>query len=485
MRGFYTLTGPYNTQAGLEILITLSGLSIFTGCKTRIFPLAIIDTHRLYCTAAVLYLPAEVRTRVGFFDEHFLMGFEDVDFCLRAWNTGTPVLYCGSAEFIHHECVTRGKTIGERELRSQDYFWAKHGDSFFRRSVIDWETGMTKVIFVLKDAGVKGDHRIIFTFANYLSQNGFSVEMWFISGSPEWFALNPSIALRRFADFEQMTRALKPLNAIKVATGWETADCVWHSSLLAGIPAWLVQDIDSSYYQNDELAQIRVLSGYRPEFVYLINCNWIINYFEQELLYQSNFIGLGIDDIYVSGEHSITQKSKRSLLVCARGEPLKGFEYSKQLVRHLLELGFTVTAFGLDETLISDLPGVTFYKQPTDAALKKLYCAHEYFLQTSIHEGFGLPALEAMACGCIPIVTMAGGNEDYIRDRVNAVVITRDFASAIEKIDSLEYELLFSQLSDGMKETVDAYRWSECLPRLSALFKAISTEPVFGKTKYL
>ena len=400
-------------------------------------------------------------------------------------NTGTPVLYCGSAEFVHHECVTRGKTIGERELRSQDYFWAKHGDSFFRRSVIDLETGMTKVIFVLKDTGVKGDHRIIFTFANYLSQNGFSVEMWFISGSPEWFALNPSIALRRFADFDQMTRALKPLNAIKVATGWETADCVWHSSLLSGIPAWLVQDVDSSYYQNDELAQIRVLSGYRPEFVYLVNSPWIINYFEQELLYQSNFIGLGIDDIYVSGEHSITQKSKRSLLVCARGEPLKDFEYSKQLVRHLLELGFTVTAFGLDETLISDLPGVTFYKQPTDAALKKLYCAHEYFLQTSIHEGFGLPALEAMACGCIPIVTMAGGNEDYIRDRVNAVVITRDIASAVEKIDSLEYEQLFSQLSDGMKETVDAYRWSECLPRLSALFKAISTEPVFGKTKYL
>jgi glycosyltransferase involved in cell wall biosynthesis len=282
-----------------------------------------------------------------------------------------------------------------------------------------------------------------------------------------------------------MTRALKPLNAIKVATWWETADCVWHSSLLAGIPVWLVQDVDSAYYQNDELAQIRVLSDYRPEFVYLVNSPWIVKYFEQELLYQSHFIGLGIDDIYVSGEGASTQKSKRSLLVCARGESLKGFEYSKQLVRHLLELGFSITAFGLDEKLISDLPGVTFYKQPTDAALKKLYWAHEYFLQTSIHEGFGLPALEAMACGCIPIVTMAGGNEDYIRDRVNAVVIPRDFASAVEKIDSLEYEQLFSQLSDGMKETVDAYRWSECLPRLSALFKAISMEPVFGKTKYL
>ena len=448
------------------------------------FPLAIIDTHRLYCTAAVLYLPAEVRKRVGFFDEHFLMGFEDVDFCLRAWDIGTPVLYCGSAEFVHHECVTRGKAIGERELRSQDYFWAKHGDSFFRRSVIDFETGTTKVIFVLKDAGVKGDHRVIFTFANYLSQNGFSVEMWFISGSPEWFALNPSIALRRFTDFEQMTRALKPLNAIKVATWWETADCVWHSSLLAGIPAWLVQDVDSSYYQNDELAQIRVLSGYRPEFVYLINSTWIINYFELELLYHSNFVGLGIDDIYVSGEHSMTHKTKRSLLVCARSEPLKDFEYSKRLIRRLLKLGFTVTAFGLDETLISDLPGVTFYKKPTDVELKKLYCSHEFFLQTSLHEGFSLPPLEAMACGCIPIVTTAGGNEEYIREMVNSVVISRDIAPAIEKIGSLEYQLLFSQLSEGMSETVEAYRWSECLPRLSALFKAISNNPVFGKTKY-
>ena len=37
--------------------------------RDRYFPPAVIDAHRLYCTAAVLYLPSEVRTRVGFFDE--------------------------------------------------------------------------------------------------------------------------------------------------------------------------------------------------------------------------------------------------------------------------------------------------------------------------------------------------------------------------------------------------------------------------------
>ncbi len=39
------------------------------------------------------------------------MAYEDVDWCLRAWQAGFRVLYFPSAQLVHHESVTRGTEV--------------------------------------------------------------------------------------------------------------------------------------------------------------------------------------------------------------------------------------------------------------------------------------------------------------------------------------------------------------------------------------
>ena len=45
--------------------------------------------------------------------------------------------------------------------------------------------------------------------------------------------------------------------------------------------------------------------------------------------------------------------------------------------------------------------------------------AADVLLLPSLHESFGLVALEAMACGVVPVVTDRGGADDFIQDGVN------------------------------------------------------------------
>jgi glycosyltransferase involved in cell wall biosynthesis len=49
--------------------------------------------------------------------------------------------------------------------------------------------------------------------------------------------------------------------------------------------------------------------------------------------------------------------------------------------------------------------------------------AFDVFVDASLHEGFGLFPLEAMACGAVPIVSDSGGVNQYVRSGENGVVV--------------------------------------------------------------
>ena len=91
----------------------------------------------LAVTGACMYLTRAMLDRVGPLDERYPMAYEDVDWCLRAWQAGFRVMYYPAAVLDHHESVTRGTELGERELASQRLFWERWGDFFDARNVQD------------------------------------------------------------------------------------------------------------------------------------------------------------------------------------------------------------------------------------------------------------------------------------------------------------------------------------------------------------
>lgn len=434
-----------------------------------------------FATGACLYLRADALAVLGMLDPDYPMAFEDVDYCIRAWRNGLTVGYHPGAVVRHHESATRGKQLGTREKASMAHFWIKNG-AFFERDVGRTAGCKARVIFVTQDTGIGGGHRVVFHHLSTLAAAGFAAELWTVEGSrPDWYALDEAVPVRRLGSHDALIEALRPERAIKVATWWATADAVWRASVVAGIPAYHVQDIETSYYREDGERAKSVLASYRPEFNYSTNCEWISRELEAQFDHRSTRIGLGYDsDVFV--RPAMPAQRRRSVLVSARGEPLKDFSYARRIMRELAARGFELQAYGLEPRLVEDLPGCVFHHRPSSRELARLYAEAGVYLSTSIHEGFCLPPIEAMACGTVTAMTDALGNREYMRGGRNCVAIPFDDArAAADKIAAVIDDPRQCQrlIAEGLR-TAARYTWRDAERRVVEYFTAIAERPVYG-----
>lgn len=65
--------------------------------------------------------------------------------------------------------------------------------------------------------------------------------------------------------------------------------------------------------------------------------------------------------------------------------------------------------------------GARYVERPSDEGVNELFNQATVFVQTSTHEGFCLPPLEAMATGGAVVCTDAHGNRDFCVDGENCL----------------------------------------------------------------
>jgi GT2 family glycosyltransferase/glycosyltransferase involved in cell wall biosynthesis len=375
----------------------------------------------LAVTGACMYVKREVITRVGLLDEAYPMAYEDVDWCLRAWQAGFRVMYFPAASLYHHESVTRGTDLGERERTSQEVFWERWGDFFDAREVRS-ATGGLRVIYVTEDTGVGGGHRDIFEHLNRLQERGHDVALYTLGETPQWFPLR--VPVRSFEDYDELVADLATQDAIKVATWWNTSAPVWLASVLRGIPVYFVQDIETSYYPDDERTRHAVLDSYRPEFHYMTISAWNRERL-RELGLDADLIPPGIDLETFRHRADVTRREDM-VLALGRSNPLKNLPLTLAAWRSLgqrpeLDVRPELCLFGIEPELAGEA-GIRYVESPSDEQVNELLNQTAVFVQTSTHEGFALPPLEAMATGAAVVCTDAHGNRDFCVDGENCLM---------------------------------------------------------------
>jgi GT2 family glycosyltransferase len=429
-----------------------------------------VEGPTLAATGAAMYITRAALDAVGLFDENLPMAYEDVDFCLRVWQAGMEVSYEPAAQLRHDESLTRGTEVGERERTSQRVFWEKWADFFDRRNVRTPE-GRLQVVYVTEDTGVGGGHRDIYEHLNRLAARGHDVSLWTLADPPDWFELDCPV--RSFEDYDALIRGLAPLEAIKVATWWNTSLPVWRASVGHGIPVYFVQDIETSYYE-DPAGQARVLNSYRHEFRYMTISSWNRDRL-RELGLDSQLIPPGID---LDTFHPLEDVARREdmLLALGRSNPLKNLALTLAAWRRLPEPRPELCLFGIEPETATDEPGLRYVTAPTDEQVNELFNQATVFVQTSVHEGFCLPPLESMATGGAVVTTDSHGNRDFCVDGENCLMPAADadaVATAIARL--LADPALRARLGVRGRETAAGYEWEKRIDAVERFFEDVAS----------
>jgi glycosyltransferase involved in cell wall biosynthesis len=107
------------------------------------------------------------------------------------------------------------------------------------------------------------------------------------------------------------------------------------------------------------------------------------------------------------------------------------------------------------------LEKVSYSRLPDVEQARGLYSRCRVWFLTSIEEGFGLPVLEAMACGCAVVATDSGGPSDIIKNGENGflVEVGNYGAMAYRAAQIFEDDALYARLREGGLETARRYSW--------------------------
>lgn len=433
-----------------------------------------IPHYCLAVTGACMYIKREVLENVGSIDTNYQFAFEDVDLCLRAWEQGYRTLYFPAAVLTHMESVSRPKntTISTKEQQSISYFWSKWGDWFDKRNVKDAD-GRPRIIFVLQTLGYSGGIRIVFEQANRLSRRGFAVEVWGLDTHQSPWEAEPGVKIRTFKNYDRLIAALAPLEAIKVATWWETAFPVWMSSVIKGIPVYFIQEMETWFYPNDVVAQASVVSCYRKEFRNMTTSQYNLEEI-RALGLKAVAVPCGYDDKIYRPLPNM-RRDEHTILALGRTFFQKNFMMTFKAWKLLGPDRPTLKLFGQEEEMAKLDKKIDYVKRPSNEAVNKLYNEATIFVQTSRHEGFCLPLLEAMATGVPAICTDAHGNRDFCQDGKNCLMVAQDdvdgLAAAMKRL--LANKALRARLSKAAAQTAKKYRWDTVMDKVEAFYREL------------
>ncbi len=373
-----------------------------------------------------------------------------------------------------------------------------------------------------------GGNRAIFEIANRLSDLNHNVIITTLTGDYSWFQLRAKVncistlpnkrAFRIFNNIIRtyrksrrrpeespvfyMDRLLKmhfgtsldlipfiaeniPDCDINIATWYPTAFAVYFSN--KGKPYYIVQDFpdlvkEQCKYYEDYCLKMFEASLMMP-FYFLTNSKYTQDLVTKCQPYaKSKVVGVGVNEkvFHPQEGKTLLDIHKPKVMIIARGSKQKGDEVAmktlnsinKKIPIHAIIVGSTSSVQKTFSLVKPDFDYACF-GTIDDEKLSALYCSSDLFLYTSYIESFGLPPLEAMACGTAVVSTDCLGNREYAIDGYNCLLAP---PGDIEKLTYACHRLLNdSNLKEsvikGGLEVVRHFTWDVVVKRIEESFR--------------
>lgn len=249
-----------------------------------------------------------------------------------------------------------------------------------------------------------------------------------------------------------------------IAVGWQTAEAVTELPAEHGRKFYLLQSFETYFSQKK-----RILATYHLPLEKIAVSHWIID--ELEKLGEKCFgpLGNAINPTEFFIENPQPERSNDVLMIY-HPHKIKGAKEGLAALQLIKRQFPTLTAIIVaPRKPVHRIPSwIKVIIRPPISELRHLYNISKIFLHPSRWEGWPLPPLEAMACGCAVMATANRGVQEYLVDRENALLCPIDDVKTLVQnvITLLESDQLREELAKGGIKTVQCYNWWECTSRL-------------------
>ncbi|HEY8911415.1 MAG TPA: glycosyltransferase family 4 protein [Desulfosporosinus sp.] len=323
-----------------------------------------------------------------------------------------------------------------------------------------------KIVFPVLSLEMGGGARFIYHLANALADKGHDIEVVMPEKGAQVWPLRTKL------------RRVKELTPSSIPS----ADFILPNFYPTVRPAW----------ESQKGRVVRLSLGYEPLWVpdaeiakqtYLIGVpimsisQWHRQLLLQETGLESTVISAGVDtSIFHPYPKQSEQTGCKNIFYIMR-DPGSGYtwkggsDFLKAITTLKDQANFEITvAIPEQGTFTSPVP-CRITTATTDQEMAQLYAQADLFVYTSYFEAFGLPPLEAMACGTAVVTTDCGGIRDYVKSGENCLLTP---PSDVEQLSSAIYRLLTTdserqRLAASGPHLAEAWSWQRTADQVEAL----------------
>ena len=384
----------------------------------------------------------------GEFDESYGLGYgEETDFQFRAMQKGfravgaldTYVFHMGGATFGYHPEVERLRNQGRvkffKRWRREFEDYSKHTRPEALSNRIDrilqqQDFGPTEsdVMFVLPgiSQAVGGCHTVV-EICNAAARLGMRIQLASLSPNSQ-LTWNEPLLLGPicFSGPQELARSTQFRPRSVVATCWDTVVPCQLFARALGIPChYFVQGYECFFESGRRYGDVE--ETFRLVDTVLTTSSWLSDMIRCHYDGPTTSLPIGYQETDFNTQGRTDSKKTRICLILRgtvdKGQPIlletihRLRTYSDKLHLSVLTLErVSLPSYWINRCEVLRLP---LRRRELAAVLKR----SDIYIDASLHEGWGLFALEALACGCAVVVSDSGGVLDYARDGVNALVV--------------------------------------------------------------
>jgi glycosyltransferase involved in cell wall biosynthesis len=215
----------------------------------------------------------------------------------------------------------------------------------------------------------------------------------------------------------------------------------------------------------------------------IVVSDWIQDALQVRLGLPSYVVRNGVDkELFHPDPEPLIHSENPTVLISYDPQPWKGFDDAisalQDVKSRLPEVRIAIISQGFPIApeagmSISFAFPVIYFNRPDQRDMAKVFSSATVFVSASWQEGFGLPGLEAMACGVPVVTTDSGGVSEYAVPNKTALVVPPrnipELTEAILKV--LHDEELRTKLSRNGLQKAKQFDWGQSMKKIEELFR--------------